>query len=224
MLKKIKKIFKRDKKNNQNNDFLKVYMTDINVARFLYFYNLYKLTENIEGDIVECGVGKGISFLILSHIIKSEKSNKNIWGFDSFEGFPEPSEEDISPRSVKKGQYSVSIDKINKMINYYLNDDVFIRSKITLVKGFFEKTLNETSPDKISLLNLDVDLYESYKICLEELYPRLSIGGIVTFDEYIRESIAYPGAMKAINDFFKDKDVEFKKDNYFGKYYVVNKK
>jgi hypothetical protein len=43
----------------------------------------------------------------------------------------------------------------------------------------------------------------------------------VTFDEYVRESFNYPGAAKAINEFFADKGVEFLRDPYYGKYYVI---
>ncbi len=62
----------------------------INAARFSYYYNLFELTENVPGDVVECGVGNGRSFLDLAYCIRVTGSSKHIWGFDSFEGFPPP--------------------------------------------------------------------------------------------------------------------------------------
>ena len=94
------------------------------------------------------------------------------------------------------------------------------RSKISLVKGFFEDTL-PTYKHPIALLNLDVDLYQSYQTCLKRLYPLLSPGGIVAFDEYHREGDQFPGAPKAIDEFFQDQPVAFVKDTLYGKYYVV---
>jgi len=193
----------------------------VNAARFLYFYNLFKLTEDVPGDVVECGVGHGRSFLMLSDIIRITASSKNIWGFDSFEGFPATTTEDASIRNAKEGQYAVDVKTIWKRLYTYLNDDVFIRQRVTLIKGYFEETLDNNKLEQISLLNLDVDLYQSYKVCLEKLYPKISSGGIITFDEYLRESIFLPGAMKAIDEFFIDKKDQFIKDKTYGKYYVI---
>jgi len=225
MKKQIKKIlsnlgYKLVKNTDEN---ISVPMSYINVARLFYYYKLFQLTKDVPGDIVECGVGYGRSFLSLANILRVENSEKNIWGFDSFEGFPAPSKEDISNRNPKKGEYAVDLNAINKMLKYHIDDELFFRSKVTLVKGYFENTLENFKAASISLLNLDVDIYLSYKVCLNTLYPKLSIGGIVTFDEYIRESDVFPGAMKAINEFFEVKNVEFVKDSYYGKFYVIKK-
>ena len=193
----------------------------INAARFLYYYNLFKLTENVPGDVVECGVGHGRSFLDLAYSIRITGSSKSIWGFDSFEGFPPPTVEDASYHNVKEGGYAVAEKTVWERLYVYLKDDLFIRQRVILIKGFFEDTLDNDKLGKISLLSLDVDLYQSYKVCLEKLYPKISPGGIITFDEYLRESLAFPGAMKAIDEFFSDKNDRFYKDKHYGKYYVV---
>lgn len=198
-------------------------MTYTNVARLFYLHRLFMLTKEVPGDIVECGVGCGRSFLSLATILRIEGGNKNLWGFDSFQGFPSPSEQDTSPRCPQEGENSFGIKEVYNLLNSHINDDLFVRSKITLVKGFFEDSLKNFKGDAISLLNLDVDLFASYKICLETLFPKLSDGGIVTFDEYVRESFGFPGAMEAINDFFEKKKVKFVKDEYYGKFYVVKR-
>ena len=200
---------------------LTVPLNCVNVARLLYFENLINKTRTVKGDIVECGVGWGHSLLILSLLVKIDSDDRLIWGFDSFEGFPDPTPEDLSYRNLKKGENSVDIERIYKLLIDYIGDEHFIRSKICLIKGFFNNTLDTFPIERISLLNLDVDLYESYKVCLEKLYPKLSVGGIVTFDEYINESYKFPGALKAINNFFAEKDAKFERDPYYGNFFLV---
>ena len=74
---------------------------------YLYYKRLYDSIKNIEGDIVECGVGKGISFLTLVNLVKEEGLGRKIYGFDSFEGFPEPSQYDKSAvRNSRKGDWN----------------------------------------------------------------------------------------------------------------------
>lgn len=194
------------------------------VARLMYLRRLLELTAGVEGDVVECGVGHGRSFLTLAQLLRTTGSKKNLWGFDSFEGFPEPSAaDDPETHGIHKGHYAVNMAAIQKVLYTFLNDDVFLRARVTMIKGFFEESLPATAPKlgRISLLNLDVDIYDSYRTCLEVLHPLVSSGGIVTFDEYLREGTRFPGARKAIDEFYKDKPDEFRKDEYYGKYYAI---
>ncbi len=196
-------------------------LDSINVARFLYLDQLVSETQGVAGDIVECGVGRGRSLLCLAHSVRSRNDGRCLWGFDSFEGFPTPSEEDMSTRAPKKGQYAVPIKAVDSMLRDYLQDEQFLRSRVTLVKGFFDETLDKLPASAISLLNLDVDLYDSYRTCLAKLWPRLSPGGIVTFDEYLRERDAFPGALRAIEEHFAGLGCKFIRDRFYGKYYVI---
>ncbi len=195
----------------------------VNAARFLYLHGLFTKTMDVEGDIVECGVGNGRSFVMLAALLRHLGGERSLWGFDSFEGFPEPDAVDqggIRSRPVAKGDYTVPLKAVQDLLSRSL-DDAFLRSKVVLMKGFFEETLTKSEVRKISLLNLDVDLHDSYEFCLKELYPKVTRGGIITFDEFLRESIYFPGACKAIKDFFEDKNTTFEKDRFYGKYYVV---
>ena len=194
----------------------------VNADRFLHFHNLINLTNGVKGEIVECGVGMGRSLASISLLVKSLRDERSIWGFDSFEGFPEPTEIDLSvDRKPAKGEYSVSLESVTEYLNATLNDESFMRSRVTLVKGFFEDTLLKYPHENISLLNLDVDIYESYKKCLETFYPKLSIGGIITFDEFLREENRFPGAYKAIEEYFSNKNVIFNRSPFYGKYYII---
>ncbi len=70
------------------------------------------------------------------------------------------------------------------------------------MQGYFEDTLPRYQ-GSIALLHLDCDLHQSYKTCLDMLYSRVMPGGVIMFDEY--EDTNFPGAQKAINEFFTDK-------------------
>ena len=160
--------------------------------------------------------------LMLAHIVHIHQIPKFLWGFDSFEGFPEPTSEDASFRNAQKGQHAHDKQHVLNVLRTHLNDELFFRSKISLIKGYFENTL-QIHQRPVSLLNLDVDLYQSYKICLETFYHRMSAGAIITFDEYHREGDVFPGAPKAIDEFFSGRRVTFVKDHLYGKFFVVKR-
>lgn len=195
-------------------------LDSLNVARLLYFDHLVQLTRDVPGNILECGVGAGNSVLMLGHILHIRGIPKFLWGFDSFEGFPDPSPEDASFRNVQKGEVAHKKQRVLETLRQHLNNELFFRAKISLIKGYFQDTL-QVYKGPISLLNLDVDLYESYKVCLDTLYPLVSPGGIIAFDEYHREGDVFPGAPKAIDEFFADKDMLFVKDALYGKFYAI---
>ena len=77
-----------------------------------------------------------------------------------------------------------------------------IRERVRLFKGLFDQTL-PLYQGKIALLHLDCDLYESYMVALKNLYAKVVPGGIIMFDEY--DDARWPGARKAIDEFFADK-------------------
>jgi len=140
-------------------------------------------------------------------------------------GFQNPSKRRYKvPAIPKKGEWNYcSIKAINDMlINSGFPPD-WIRAHITLVKGFFDKSLSAYTGDEIALLHLDVDLYQSYKDSLIQLYDKVIPGGIIAFDEYMStfEYLNFPGARTAIDEFFADKKMKIIRDPVFGKYYTV---
>lgn len=196
----------------------------LNACRFLYQKRLMDIIRNLDGDIVECGVGVGQTLLYWAILAYDEGHNRRIWGFDSFEGFPEPGAEDASPRNPKKGEWAVgSIRSIQDLLLQSGLAAEWVRSHVTLIKGFFEESLPKYTGSKIVLLHIDADLYRSYKAALEILYPKVVRQGVVAFDEYMGtwEHYYFPGAKKAIDEFFSGLDVEILRDPAFGKYYIV---
>lgn len=160
-------------------------MLDFTAKRLLYFYDLFNQISHLEGDIVECGVGWGRSLFMLCMGADLFENKRKLFAFDSFEGFPEPSKEDEPEKyGIKKGRYATSEIAVKQyLINSGITQD-FIDHRIVFKKGFFNETLKQYTRKKIALLHLDVDLYQSYKDCLDILYPKVAEGGIIAFDEY----------------------------------------
>lgn len=189
-----------------------------NIKQFLYFTNLFSKIKGVDGDIVGCGVFRGDTLKALILLSENEGKNRTVWGFDSFLGFPKPSLKDRSVRNPQEGELKCSLNNIKKLIS-----SMNVGVKVELVKGFFNDTLPKTSLGKIALLHLDVDLYDSYKTTLEHLFPKVSIGGVVMFDEYMNdiEIKKFPGASLAIDEYFNGKGYVINQDKASSKYFLI---
>ena len=211
----------------------KVLQTRLNVGavqRSIYFYDLFGKIKNITGDVVECGAGLGRSLLLLSVCEDLYDNKRHIYCFDSFQRLPELSEYDV-PTSRHVAIYGKGFNL--KSLSYQAKEDViiehlirsgisqeFISNHITFVKGFFSETLGGYSGARIALLHLDVDLYQSYKECLEILYPKVVKGGVIAFNEYQETARFHRGAKKAIDEFFNGKE-KIIKSSIYDRFYVV---
>lgn len=191
------------------------------MREFRYLASRYDKVAGVEGDVVECGVGKGRTFLILAHLASEEgKFPRALWGFDSFHGFPPPSPEDSSPRNPKEGDWSnTSVSHVLSLIKDAGIKKEFIDGNIKLMPGFFHETLKKFPERPIVLLHIDADLYRSYKDALTALFPKVAKGGVVLFDEYREEK--WPGATKAIDEYFSGSGYALQRDSISGKYYLV---
>jgi hypothetical protein len=187
---------------------------------FIRLQKFYEKIKNIDGSIVECGMGRGRTFLYLVYLTWKEDKNRDVWGFDSFEGFPEPSQYDHSFRRPHKGEWSgTTIEDIKMILLRAGLKDNYVSEKVKIIKGFFDKSLQKYSGGPIAFLHIDADLYESYKTVLQELFPYVSKNGVVLFDEY--GEAAWPGAKKAVDEYFKGTPYRISYDQESGKYFVV---
>ena len=137
-------------------------------------------TKNIPGDIVEFGIYQGWWINFLWQASETVGLRRRIYGFDSFEGLSEPHPEH-DQAFWKKGQYACGLEQVSK--NVRLSE----RSRLKLVKGFFEKSL--LSPEALlaeqfCYARIDCDIYQPALDCLRYLGPRLADGAIVVFDDW----------------------------------------
>ena len=175
--------------------------------------------QNIEGDFVECGVWKGGNLIIYSSLNKKYNLQKEIFGYDTFSGMSEPTIHDnnfLNINAKDEWEKNKKSDNINLSFNCYSSlEEVKMNIKlssgnksldnINLIEGKVEDTLkiSKNLPEKISILRLDTDWYESTKIELEVLFPKLSKGGILIIDDYGQ----WKGSRKAVDEFFLNQNV-----------------
>jgi hypothetical protein len=192
-------------------------------SRLLYFQHIFEQIR-VSGDIVEC-VSIGTGILNWALLCDLGGDNRRIVGFDSFSGFPASQEADRKADGLfetQAGDYASPPELVLKILGEGRVSSRFVQDNVRLVRGYFDATLPRYDGE-IALLHLDCDLYESYAVCLKELYPKVVPGGIIMFDEY--EDETFPGAKRAIDEFFADqleKPIAYRKYDYL-KYYVIKR-
>jgi Macrocin-O-methyltransferase (TylF) len=157
--------------------------------------------------IAECGVYRGSTLLGMAHrLCVRDLRDVKLIGFDSFEGFPEPTTEDALPDGTYHSQTKRGICNDTRFGELAARIRLLGYShNVRLIKGYFKDTLYQFEDISFSLVHLDCDLYESYMTCLRFFYPRILPGAHIVFDEYEPAASVYPGAQKAINSFLTDK-------------------
>ena len=186
--------------------------TDRNLFNKLYSrINFYEMVKNKNGDIVECGVFKGTGLLTWLKILDMNEpsSIKKVIGFDFFDNSFVNSLDGIDKETMSevfsRCETEINDISINTIKNKILNSG-FDEEKFTLVKGDVIKTTKEFVKDKpgfrISILYLDLDLYEPTYETLVNLWDYIVDGGIVVFDEYAYHSWS---ESKAADRFIKEK-------------------
>ena len=219
ILKSVLKYFNIQISINKNFKEIPIPLTVPKVEQICFFRDIIKKTKDLEGDIVECGVGHGRSLLILT-TLNNAFEKKKLYAFDSFEGFPDPKEYEKKLISgIKKGYYKSSLESVKIFLASSGIDNEDIK-EINFVKGYLEDTLINYK-NNISLLHIDVDLAESYKTVLNTLWDNIVVGGIIIFDEYNTKK--WVTATQAINEFVKRKNltiIEYK-TKHFIKHFVI---
>lgn len=158
---------------------------------------LFCNARNIPGVIVECGVWQGGNIMIARWAAPS----RVCWLYDTFNGMTEPGPFDTKRKGKKLhknwiGKHAVSVQEVrDNMIAHNLYD----ANKFRFIIGDVRKTLLDDNnlPEKIAVLRLDTDFYDSTKIEMEKLYPRLVVGGLLIIDDYGH----WLGARKAVIDY-----------------------
>jgi hypothetical protein len=177
-------------------------------------------TSGLSGDIVECGVSIGHGALLFLLLDEQFGLERTYYGFDSFEGFPDPVEKDEVTPIKGKGFFANAPEVVLRTLRDGRLPDSVIEERVRLVKGWFQDTVPQYR-GSITILHLDCDLYQSYQTCLESLYDKVISGGVIMFDEY--DGRWWPGARKAIDEFFAEKPENIEKHNRGNRYFTFKK-
>ncbi|QEC52073.1 macrocin-O-methyltransferase TylF [Anseongella ginsenosidimutans] len=172
----------------------------------------YITRNGIEGAITECGVWRGGSTMTMLHtLLNRQDTRREIFMYDTFDGMSEPGEEDKAYSGDPAALLLKNSDKHDprSVWCYASLEDVqrnvlstgYPQERIHFVKGKVEDTIPATIPEKIAILRLDTDWYESTLHELEHLYPRLQPGGVLLIDDYGH----WEGARKAVDEYIREK-------------------
>lgn len=175
----------------------------------------YVVRNQIPGDIVECGVWRGGSMMAIARtLIQADDQSRHLYLFDTYEGMTPPSDKDISAQGESASNLLHNEDKEDPQsvwcvapidgVRRVMGSIGYESSKVHFIKGRVEETLPSMAPERISLLRLDTDWYESTLHEMEQLFPRLSKGGVLIIDDYGH----WQGARQAIDEYIKENKLQ----------------
>lgn len=166
----------------------------------------YTVREGLDGEIVECGVWRGGSMMAAAlTLLELGVRDRRLHLFDTYEGMPPPSPADVSvfQESAEELMRTDTRDDGVKCIADLadvvanLESTGYPMNLVSFHRGKVEETVPECAPEKVALLRLDTDWYESTKHELEHLYPRLADWGALIIDDYGH----WEGARKAVDEY-----------------------
>jgi len=169
-------------------------------------HNLYVLAQRIEreripGDVIECGVYKGGTAAVLARVATHSKMGRTVWLFDSFQGMPQTTEIDGDEARQFVGKLVASPDEVRLLLRRVGAD----LRRVKIIPGLFQDTFSSISIEKVALLNLDCDWYDSVKLCLDRFYGVVADRGFISLDDYGH----WHGCRLAVDAFFKEHDLSY---------------
>ena len=160
----------------------------------------------IPGAIVECGVWRGGSMMAAALTLLELGERRPLHLYDTFTGMPPPGAADRDISGTAAARLLADEDRATGSTWAYSPlDDVrqnvlgtgYPAELVTFVPGRVEETIPAHAPERIAVLRLDTDWYESTRHELEHLYPRLAVGGLLIIDDYGH----WEGARRAVDEY-----------------------
>jgi O-methyltransferase len=146
------------------------------------------LERNVPGDVIEAGVWRGGASIFMRAVLKAYGADdRTVWVADSFQGLP-PSNEEEYPADAGDlhhtiEELAVSLEEVQANFRRYdLLDD-----QVRFLAGWFRDTLADVPIERLAVIRIDADMYQSTSEALAALYPKLSPGGYVIVDDYALE-------------------------------------
>src|ERR1700683_5201840 len=155
------------------------------------------ICQGVPGDFIETGVWRGGASIFMRALLKAyRETDRIVWLADSFQGVPKPNPskypQDAGARFWEYTYLAVPLEEVQANFRRYdLLDD-----QVRFLVGWFRDTLPAAPMERLAILRLDGDLYESTMDALTNLYSKLSVGGYVIIDDY-----ALPACRAAVDDY-----------------------
>jgi O-methyltransferase len=143
------------------------------------------LSDDVPGDLIETGVWRGGACIFMkANLTAGGDSDRTVWVADSFQGLPPPNvtqyPADMGDDLYTRSGLSVGADQVrHNFARYGLLDE-----RVKFLVGWFKDTLPTAPIERLSLMRLDGDMYESTWQAIEALYPKLSPGGFCVIDDF----------------------------------------
>ncbi|MGO9889087.1 MAG: TylF/MycF/NovP-related O-methyltransferase [Solirubrobacteraceae bacterium] len=182
----------------------------------------YVVRRDIPGDFVECGVWRGGSSMAVAlTLLRLGVSDRRLWLYDTFGTMPPAGEHDrdYAGQPMTPG----ALDPVNNAsqtsgltlpeVQRAMASTGYPSERVTYVAGLVEQTIPSSGPERVALLRLDTDWYESTRHELAELYPRLERGGVLLIDDYGH----FAGARKAVDEYFATDPILLSRIDYTGR-------
>lgn len=174
----------------------------------------YLVSAGIEGDMVECGVWKGGSMMAVAESLsRFGDRERHLHLFDTYTGMSEPTEKDVSlvGTSALEKYESEQTEDPNEawcgssldQVKLAMSRTHYPEDRMHFIVGKVEDTIPAQAPEKIALLRLDTDWYESTRHEMDHLFPRLVDGGVLIIDDYGH----WEGAREAIDEYIDQHNV-----------------
>jgi len=187
-------------------------MTSLERMYGLYQAVKYVVAAEIPGELVECGVWKGGSAMVVAATLAAlGKTQSELWLYDTYSGMTVPDERDLQYDGVSAherlkmanmrdfGQMAhVGVEEVRAN----LAKTGYPMEKIHFVQGDVLETIPGRAPARISLLRLDTDWYKSTAHERAHLYPRLARGGVLLIDDYGH----WKGSRQAVDEYLATTD------------------
>ncbi|MEO8487479.1 MAG: TylF/MycF family methyltransferase [Betaproteobacteria bacterium] len=162
------------------------------------------IARGVPGDLIETGVWRGGACILMRAVLAAHGvTERRVWVADSFSGLPapDPSRYPADANAVfhEFEQLAVPLETVRShFARYRLLDD-----QVVFLKGWFRDTLKGAPIERLAVLRLDGDLYESTMDALTALYDKVAPGGIVIVDDFG----AIPACAAAVNDFRRQRRI-----------------
>ena len=174
------------------------------------------LKNQIPGDFIETGVWRGGTTIFMRALLKAYGvTDRKVWVADSFDGLPAPENKTDGPDLSQVDALKVSLEDVKSNFSEFeLLDD-----QVEFLEGWFCDTLPGAPIDKLSILRLDGDMYNSTMDALTSLFDKVSKGGYVIVDDYY----SWDSCKAAVTDFLKERSLgpEIREIDWTGAYWQV---
>ena len=181
-------------------------MTSIERMYALYTSVRHVIEREVAGDVVECGVFAGGSAMLAALTLQRfGDDTRRVWLYDTFTGMSEPTAPDGAEARAEwernqRGEVNLWCYASRADVEANMALTGFPADRALFVPGKVEETIPASAPERIALLRLDTDWYESTYHKLIHLYPRLKAGGVLILDDYGH----FEGARRAVDRYFDE--------------------